>query len=145
MSTTPPVGSPAAVTPDDVQIKIVSHSNLFYWFITVFSDCRHVNKREVDAFPVALDRLITSPAKAPLMHLASALMTDLKKKSETRKMRFKHDTLTVQCIYPKASKPIVDEIDRALARHYASGASLCSSAHPGGLRLAVAAVREQPH
>ncbi len=33
-------------------------------------------------------------------------------------MRYKHDTLTVQCIYPKHSKPIIDEIDRVLARHY---------------------------
>ena len=35
-----------------------------------------------------------------------------------RTMRFQHDTLTVQCIYPKASKPILDEIDTVLARHY---------------------------
>ena len=33
-------------------------------------------------------------------------------------MRFKHDTLTVQCIYPKQSKPILDEIDTVLAGHY---------------------------
>ncbi len=33
-------------------------------------------------------------------------------------MRFKHDTLTVQCIFPKLSKPIIDEIDRVLAAHY---------------------------
>ena len=33
-------------------------------------------------------------------------------------MRFHHDTLTVQCIYPKASKPILDDIDHLLARHY---------------------------
>jgi hypothetical protein len=26
--------------------------------------------------------------------------------------------LTVQCIYPGASKAIIDEIDHALARHY---------------------------
>jgi hypothetical protein len=33
-------------------------------------------------------------------------------------MSFKHDTLTVQCIYPKASKPISDKIDRTLGEHY---------------------------
>ena len=33
-------------------------------------------------------------------------------------MRFKHDTLTVQCILPKYSKPIIDEIDVLLAKHY---------------------------
>ena len=33
-------------------------------------------------------------------------------------MRYKHDTLTVQCIIPKHSKLIIDEIDRVLAKHY---------------------------
>jgi len=33
-------------------------------------------------------------------------------------MSFKHDTLTIQCIIPKHSKLIIDEIDRVLARHY---------------------------
>jgi hypothetical protein len=33
-------------------------------------------------------------------------------------MRFAHDELTVQCIIPKASKPIIDKIDEALAEHY---------------------------
>jgi hypothetical protein len=33
-------------------------------------------------------------------------------------MTYSHDTLTVQCIVPKHSKYIIDEIDRALARHY---------------------------
>jgi len=26
--------------------------------------------------------------------------------------------MRIQCTYPKLSKPIIDEIDRALARHY---------------------------
>ena len=39
------------------------NSNLFYWFVTVFSDCRHVNKREVDSFPIDLERLIAGPIK----------------------------------------------------------------------------------
>ena len=33
-------------------------------------------------------------------------------------MSFQHDTLTVQCIIPKLSKPIIDQIDHALAGHY---------------------------
>jgi hypothetical protein len=94
------------------------NSNLFYWFITVFSDCRHVNKREVDAFPIDLDALMGSDSKEQLARLAEALMSDLRKNSVTRTMRFRHDTLTVQCMYPKASKPIIDDIDRSLARHY---------------------------
>jgi hypothetical protein len=32
--------------------------------------------------------------------------------------KYPHDTLSVQCIIPKHSKPIIDEIDAALADHY---------------------------
>ncbi|NCJ07808.1 hypothetical protein GS597_15080 [Synechococcales cyanobacterium C] len=28
------------------------------------------------------------------------------------------DTLSIQCIFPAKSKPIIDEIDRVLAQHY---------------------------
>ena len=94
------------------------NSNLFYWFVTVFSDCRHVNKREIDAFPVNLTALSESALKKQLVKLATALMQDLQQHSENRTMRFTHDTLTVQCIYPKISKPIIDEIDTVLAGHY---------------------------
>jgi hypothetical protein len=27
-------------------------------------------------------------------------------------------TLTIQCIFPRRSKPVIDEIDRVLAEHY---------------------------
>ena len=33
-------------------------------------------------------------------------------------MRFKHDTLTVQCIFPKRSKAILDQIDEELFTFY---------------------------
>lgn len=94
------------------------NSNLFYWFITVCSDCRHVNKREVDFFPVELALLGSGKNGANLINLSGQLMQDIDKNSEERKMRFKHDTLSIQCIVPKKSKPIIDEIDRVLAQHY---------------------------
>ena len=94
------------------------NANLFYWFITVFSDCRHVNKREVDAMPIDLSALSVSKDKSELLSLADSLMADLQQNSVNRTMTFQHDTLTVQCIYPKASKPIIDRIDHVLARHY---------------------------
>ena len=94
------------------------NSNLFYWFVTVFSDCRHVNKREVDSFPIDLKRLIAGPFKAQLMKLASKLMRDTDEQSEERRMGFKHDTLTVQCIIPKRSKLVIDEIDTVLGQHF---------------------------
>ena len=102
-------------TDDQAQLVLCClNSSLFYWFITVFSDCRHVNKREVDAFPIDLEALAKNGRNHELRDLAAALMQDLKMNSVSRKMTFQHDTLTVQCIYPKASKPIADRIDAVL-------------------------------
>jgi Eco57I restriction endonuclease. len=94
------------------------NSNLFYWFVTVFSDCRHVNKREVDSFPICLDILIESETGKELRDVVRKLMKSLKDTSENRIMSFKHDTITVQCILPKPSKPLIDQIDTLLAKHY---------------------------
>lgn len=33
-------------------------------------------------------------------------------------MKYKHDTLTAQCIIPKHSKSIIDRIDSSLAEYY---------------------------
>jgi hypothetical protein len=106
---------------DDYQAKIALctlNSNLFYWFVTVFSDCRHVNKREVDTFPLDLDKIVTNNNYNDIIRLANNLMIDLKKNSEIKRMQFRHDVLTVQCIFPKLSKSIIDEIDWLLAEHY---------------------------
>ncbi|MDS4021217.1 MAG: SAM-dependent methyltransferase, partial [Candidatus Competibacter sp.] len=94
------------------------NSNLFYWFVTVFSDCRHVNKREVDAFIINLKTLAMKELSNQLYKLAVALMNSLKETSINRTMQFKHDILTIQCIYPKTSKKIINEIDYVLAQHY---------------------------
>jgi hypothetical protein len=105
--------------PDFSQLVLAClNSNLFYWFITVFSDCRHMNKREVDAFPINLKSLSNGESKKPLLELSKFLMADLDENSSSRKMKFKHDELTVQCIYPKMSKSIIDGIDTILATHY---------------------------
>ena len=45
-------------------------------------------------------------------------MADLAANSIERRMKFSHDTLTVQCIIPKLSKAIIDEIDSSLAMYY---------------------------
>lgn len=46
-------------------------------------------------------------------------MEDFRDKSKTLEMNYKNiGTLRIQCIYPKHSKPIIDEIDRVLAQHY---------------------------
>jgi hypothetical protein len=106
-------------SPEQADIAFVAlNSSLFYWFITTGSDCRNLNMREVLGFPLSIDKL-ASTTQQDLCKLAIRLATDLQAHSELRKMSFKHiGTLTIQCMYPGRSKPIIDEIDRVLAQHY---------------------------
>ena len=93
------------------------NSSLFRWYINVFSDVRHVNRREVEGFRLDLAGALDG-RDAMWVQLAGKLSRRLKDTSEFRSMRFKHDHLRVQCIIPKLSKPIIDQIDRLLAEHY---------------------------
>jgi len=93
------------------------NSSLFRWYINIFSDCRHVNKREVEGFRIDLERMSVEYGEE-CESLAAKLSDSLRATSEYRMMKFSHDTLNVQCIIPKHSKPIIDEIDALLAVHY---------------------------
>ena len=93
------------------------NSSLFYWFITVFSDCRHLNKREVDSFPLDLEKLEKCSYGQKICGLADKLMINIRENSEDRVMKFAHDTLTVQCIIPRHSKQIIDAIDDELGSY----------------------------
>ena len=87
------------------------NSNLFNWFLKVYSDCRNLNKREVESFPLPFASLMSDKKVAML---ADRLMEDLRATSEMRDM----GGLRIQCIIPRKCKPIIDEIDELLAKHY---------------------------
>ncbi len=92
-------------------------SSLFRWFIDVTTDGSHLNKREIDNFPFDPHYLETHHP-ATILSLASRLSKNLIATSENRVMKYSHDTLTVQCIIAKHSKPILDEVDALLAQIY---------------------------
>lgn len=89
------------------------NSTLFYWFITVFSDCRNLNKREIYLPRFDLTQTDKNSLQK-LSKLSKNLMTEIDKTSEVRQM----GKLKIQCTFPKFSKSIIDEIDRVLAKHY---------------------------
>lgn len=99
------------------------NSNLFYWFITIFSDCRHLNKREIDAFPLDLEMFERSEFSQRVSAAVAALMVDINRKSETSVMRFKHDVLTIQFIFAGRSKSQIDDIDRLIGEYYGFSAT----------------------
>jgi len=106
-------------SPEHAQLALaVLNSSLFFWFVTVFSDCRHLNRREVDNFPVDLAALARSPVSQPMISLATRLMASIRSTSQVRRLSSPSGILTVQAILPRHSKPIIDEIDTTLATLY---------------------------
>ena len=94
------------------------NSGLFYWFFSAYSDVRNVNRREIGAFPCSLDKMNSNDVKE-LRHLCKTLMADFRKHSKMLTNNYgRHGKLTIQTFQPRLSKPIMDEIDRVLARHY---------------------------
>ena len=94
------------------------NATLFYWLITVYSDCRNLNRREIDSVQFDLasadSRIVNH-----LSGLTRKLMKDIRAKSKLLTMKYRDlGTLRIQCTYPKLSKPIIDEIDGVLAKHY---------------------------
>lgn len=94
------------------------NSSLFYWYLTVWSDCRNLNKGDVKKFNF-------DPTKVPeeterkCSNLKNTLMEDLQNNSDFRQMTFKSvGTLNIQCIYPKNSKSLIDSIDKVMSQYY---------------------------
>ena len=92
------------------------NSSLYRWFIDAVTDGSHLNRREINYF---LFNPKQFSALQPVINILAAELHDsLIANSQIRVMKYPHDTLTVQCIIPKYSKPIIDRIDSLLAEHY---------------------------
>lgn len=97
-------------------IASVLSSSTFYWYWRVASNCRHLTNREMDAYPLP-QSLIAIPSTL------DALNIEYEKSLEENKSRLKTNSKSsgeiIQDQYNcKLSKPIIDEIDKVLAKHY---------------------------
>ncbi len=96
----------------------VLNSSLFFWFFCAFSDVRNVNKREILAFRCSLDKIDPTLA-GELRSLGGKLMKDFDKNSRMLTGNYgESGVLHIQSFQPRLSKPIIDEIDTVLAKHY---------------------------
>jgi hypothetical protein len=95
------------------------NSTLFYWLITVYSDCRNLNRREINLCRLDIGRAAPRIVKS-LASIANRLMDDIRANSKVLAMKYeKLGELRIQCTYPKFSKPLIDDVDRVLAEHFA--------------------------
>ena len=87
------------------------NSSLFYWWFACFSDCRHLLLREIESFHI--------PNVDFPEGLVNRLFSDYKKNANRKETFYKATGRVVYDeYYPKLSKPIIDEIDELLAKHY---------------------------
>ena len=99
----------------DAQVAVAAlNSSVFYWWFLLLSDCRHLNLREIENFPIGLKEM-SKDTKTRLAQVATRLMTSFKQNSQRKEARYQ---ATGRVVYDefdqKPSKPIVDEIDRVL-------------------------------
>jgi len=99
-------------------ITAVLNSSLFYWWYILLSDGRHLNLREIDNFPVSLDKCGNKIQKK-LAELVPKLMKDLKRNANRKECSYKTTgRVLYDEFFPKNSKKIIDEIDCIMAKHY---------------------------
>ena len=91
------------------------NSNLFYTYFISFGDCFHLSDTLASGFPVTDDLL-----KDPLLAgLSKRLMQDLKAHAAKKVITTKDgDKIAYDEFFVSKSKPIIDEIDSVLAKHY---------------------------
>jgi len=93
-------------------------SSLFYWYFIMTTNCRDLNPYDLQHFPIGISDMELD-TKNDLLRLTGLLMQDYKAKSQMKpKKSSKTGNIEYQEFYPRLSKPIIDEIDRVLARHY---------------------------
>jgi len=102
-----------------VTVLALLNSSIFYWWFIILSDCRHLNMREIESFPLGFEKM-TEPIKSHLIKYAERLMVDYEKNKVRKECQYKATGRVVYDeYYPKHSKGVIDCIDAILLEHYA--------------------------
>ncbi len=104
------------VKDEQSSILALLNSSIFYWFWRSHSDGFHCGYGDVFLLPY---KQITEPhIKREIEKLVLDLMNSLQESSAIKNISTKTGKISYQEFYSKLSKPIIDEIDRVLAKHY---------------------------
>lgn len=103
---------------DRYSIIAILSSNLWFWYLMLTSDCRHLGNRDIETFPID-PRKLNGGLNSTLSMLGKKYVKDLKKNAENT-VRVYKGTKAVEVLSFRVnqSKEILDEIDTVLAAHY---------------------------
>ena len=94
-------------------VHAVLNSSTYYQFFCAYTDTRHINPSDVTEFP--MDLTIFSDATKERLNELSGTLT---KHCITHTTQWRKSGLLIDSVDSKPCKPILDEIDRVLAKHY---------------------------
>lgn len=91
-------------------------SSLFYWNYIAYTDCRNLTKSFIDNFGLVLSLC----KDKTLITIGEELFANYEKTKSRKNTTYRTTGRNViyDEYYPKLSKPIIDEIDKVLAKHY---------------------------
>jgi hypothetical protein len=96
----------------------VLNSNLYWFFYVAFSSFHHVNAPDIYEFPIDFEEF-DAHARTELLRATARVLADFQNRSEIRQRVHRGGRVCrMQTFFPSLSKPLVDDIDRLLARHY---------------------------
>ena len=98
--------------PRDV-IHSVLNSSTYYQFFCVYTDTRHINPSDVAEFPLNFDAF-DERIRARLAELSVALTRCF----NAHTTQWRKSGLLIDSVDSRPCKPVLDEVDRLLARHY---------------------------
>ena len=93
------------------------NSSLFYWFNWQHSNCRDLSLKDIVRAPLDV-RAMVANSETEFPALAARLIRDYRKHKKLYSRVVDGITTEFDSFYPAESKPIIDEIDRVLAKHY---------------------------
>ena len=98
----------------NIASAVINSTIFFIWWV-VNSDCYHLNKLEIAEFRFSCG----TESDNDLISLSDKLAKDMLSKSQRRVYNYKTSgRVEYDEFYMKLSKPIIDEIDKVLAKHY---------------------------
>jgi len=92
------------------------NSSLFYWWFIITSDCRHLNKREIDNFPSTINLY---KYHSEFRKYAKSLMDNYEEYKTRKETHYKTTGKVIYDeYYPRNGKYIIDKIDDLLGELY---------------------------
>ena len=100
---------------DALAVCSLLNSSLFYVYFITYGDCFHLSNTLTSTFPIPFG----FSQDSALVELSKGLMDDLRASAERTCIRTKDsDEIEYDEYYGRKCKPLIDEIDRALAQCY---------------------------